>query len=381
MIPATITMFWGVQARAKNDENEYLQDDRNEFTIFHQHDIEDKTVSENIVEAIACATASHNVPSSYKSLEAAAMVLRMARKLDDRLNSPAMNIYFDLLLTLQNSRFQKVGFKNKKVIALEGFPGCGKSSLANKLVEVSGARSFISTPTFILEVKDKFSVLPEPVCRAFEHTINYFIAKEITECTENIVIIEQYYHAICANSACAVCGTIQEVEELPLSAFDWPLDLPQPSLVVYLLVSTEVRIRRMKRSRGTSATERSSGRIVAKDAKAQTAYSLVEGPPTVAIDGEGCLEEVLELCLQACESHSVPLRTIGSGPHSITVTAASTSTVPYSQVLDDSLYQTPEQSSYPESPVYGLNEDCHRRRYPHGRVSMGVYGNLDRLLF
>ena len=38
--------------------------------------------------------------------------------------------------------------------------------------------------------------------------------------------------------------TEESLANIPSSAFEWPLDLPSPSLVVYLAVSTDVRLQR-----------------------------------------------------------------------------------------------------------------------------------------
>eukprot|EP01041_Mallomonas_annulata_P012327 gene12327-25935_t len=359
MIPAALTIFWGARPEPFENEDVFDENRRIENNIVNADNIPmtsspfkpsgARMIPDDLVEAIASST-PYEVHSTYKSLEAAAMVLRIAKKYDERLSSPKMNTFYELLLALQRFRFPKSGFDDKKVIVLEGFSGSGKTTLAHSLTEISGARIIINIPDFILQVRDIFSLTPEPICRAFEHTINYFLAKEVTETPAKVVIIEQYYHSVCAHAACAVCGTIPELQELPISAFDWPLDLPKPTLVVFIFITTEIRMRRKRLGGGTSATERSSGRIVA--------YSLVEGPPTIAIDGSGSPVEVLELCLQACDSFQICLRN-------------DTSTYTSTTSISTSNFNTSSSSDV----------SCDDKDHYNRRVSMGVYGVLNKLVW
>ena len=58
--------------------------------------------------------------------------------------------------------------------------------------------------------------------------------------------------------------------------------------------------------RGSSLTERSSERNVARDARAQTAYSLIRGPSTIALDASVGPDDVLDAALEVGITISLP---------------------------------------------------------------------------
>ena len=145
---------------------------------------------------------------------------------------------------------------------------------------------------------------------ALEHVFNYFTAHQIIKNAQNqssfgskdqehLVIVEQSYHASCARTICANVTNDVDLTTLPRSTFEWPIDLPIPHLVMFLTLSTATRMQRSKHvGRGSSLTERSSERNVARDARAQTAYSLIRGPSTIALDASVGPDDVLDAALE-----------------------------------------------------------------------------------
>ena len=162
-------------------------------------------------------------------------------------------------------------------------------------------------------------MVPESVLAALEHVFNYFTAHQIIhnartqssfgskEHQEHLVIVEQSYHATCARTICANVTNDVDLTTLQRSAFEWPIDLPIPHLVMFLTLSTAARMQRGKHvGRGSSLTERSSERNVARDARAQTAYSLIRGPSTIALDASVGPDDVLDAALEVGITISLP---------------------------------------------------------------------------
>eukprot|EP00596_Hydrurales_sp_CCMP1899_P003063 CAMPEP_0119054814 /NCGR_PEP_ID=MMETSP1177-20130426/75330_1 /TAXON_ID=2985 /ORGANISM="Ochromonas sp, Strain CCMP1899" /LENGTH=82 /DNA_ID=CAMNT_0007035191 /DNA_START=1002 /DNA_END=1250 /DNA_ORIENTATION=- len=52
-------------------------------------------------------------------------------------------------------------------------------------------------------------------------------------------------------------------------------------------------------------TERYTDKHAERDMRAQTAYSLVTGPPTIALDASVGPDDVLDSALQACEEFGI----------------------------------------------------------------------------
>ena len=124
--------------------------------------------------------------------------------------------------------------------------------------------------------------VPEAVLAALEHAFHYIVVHDIIRAAPlqppgHLVVVEQLYHAACARTVCAnTTNDVNLAVGVPRSAFEWPTDLPIPHLVMFLTLSTATRMQRQKCVvRGSSLTERSSERNVARDARAQEAYSLV----------------------------------------------------------------------------------------------------------
>jgi len=124
--------------------------------------------------------------------------------------------------------------------------------------------------------------VPEAVLAALEHAFHYIVVHDIIRAAPlqppgHLVVVEQLYHAACARTVCAnTTNDVNLAVGVPRSAFEWPTDLPIPHLVMFLTLSTATRMQRQKCAvRGSSLTERSSERNVARDARAQEAYSLV----------------------------------------------------------------------------------------------------------
>lgn len=311
--------------------------------------------SQRLFDAIALSS-PNNVRCGFKSLDTAALTLRMCRSLrvDERMDENVkIDLFFQELKALQQNLSSLTISPDTKVLVIEGLSGCGKTTICNELIKIPGVSAFGALPPFIHDVYDIFYSMPEPIARAFEYTINYFTVREISSKKPKIAVVDSFYHTTCSYPIISQFCTLEEIDNLPVSAFDWPLDLPKPNLVVYLLTSTDIRLgRRRKVDHAVNTSERYSERIVAKDARVQRAFELVVGPTTVAVDACGSVEEVLALCVEACDVYNLPLYPPSAIDEDIPVTIVQ------------------KENVYPSNNI----KNKHNRR-----VSMGIYGSLSDL--
>jgi len=293
---------------------------------------EGETTKENIVRESVLSSldhSAHGVPGQYKTLESVALLLRVARALfrseiESHHLQSAINNFYSCLEELERKIVHRshssdidAAFRPTQVVVVEGLSASGKSTVVEGLV-ASGAKKIELLPHDDLAIIRGFfmSVMPDHVVRAFEFACVYILAQLCIESGERVVVIERFYHSICAQNVCLNAVSEGDIKGLPTTAFEWPIDLPIPALVIYLQVSSEARLRRRRLCGGTSATERSSDRSVARDARALLAYSLVTGPlkggdvsalKTVALDAAGPPDEVLFSVLSVCKEHGITL--------------------------------------------------------------------------
>lgn len=189
----------------------------------------------------------------FKTLDAAALVLRLARNLDARLQAPALDAFYAKLCLVERAGMARwKDFGGTKVVAVEGLSGSGKTTLIQGLT--SAASTSRSVGTFehsaeLLAAQAVFAILPEPILKAFEFSTNYFMAFAIQQSGHKVALVERFYHAICAHAVCdgmPAGGPNGEGDfsKIHTSVFDWPVDLPVPDLVIYLSITTELRLKR-----------------------------------------------------------------------------------------------------------------------------------------
>jgi hypothetical protein len=192
----------------------------------------------------------HGVPSLVKSIDSAILILQIARSADQLIrNDPDIDEFFAQLneVAINSNRIARQGFGNTKVLCIEGLSGSGKSTLVQGLTCFAGVTVVGPMATPNLErILDLFSGSPEPVLTALCFALNYCTAHRIISETaavsgsgkalgqqqgERLVVVDQFYHSVCARTVCANVGCDVDLKSLPASAFEWPLDLPTPSLV------------------------------------------------------------------------------------------------------------------------------------------------------
>ena len=196
--------------------------------------------------------APHQIKFSYKSLETLSLLLRMVASMDKRLQTPEIFEFLQELTMLEQKRYRRESFGLTTVVVFEGLPLSGKSTMATQLAErVHG--KYLKFPSKTAKVRDILTSHSHLMSMIFQHISHYFMAEEIIESKERIVFLTDFYHHTNVAATCAMPMTEEGLANIPSSAFEWPLDLPSPSLVVYLAVSTDIRLQR-----GPSSTVDSS---------------------------------------------------------------------------------------------------------------------------
>ena len=182
----------------------------------------------------------YGAPYMYKSLEAAANVLRLARDLEPRLSedNALANEFFEELVQLEifiaqlnrNKESVRMKFKDKQVVVFEGFHGSGKSTLSNLFISHYKSTLHFSVCDVWPEIRHICSETHEGVAVAFDLASCYFVSKQILEADSNqTILVENYYHWVCAQTACLEHS--RDPRSLPEMTFFWPQDLPEPDLV------------------------------------------------------------------------------------------------------------------------------------------------------
>jgi hypothetical protein len=171
----------------------------------------------------------------YRTLDSAALVLRIARIRDPRLRSEGtkLNEFYGLLSKASSYEFSTQSFAGKTVVAVEGLEGSGKSTVIEKIARfcpdlqtISRSSIFTSNHVFAL-----FESMPEPVAKAFAFAVNYIIAYTIMQSPHTAFMVENYQHAVCARNICEKVQCEAAIAALSVSAFEWPYELPLPVLV------------------------------------------------------------------------------------------------------------------------------------------------------
>lgn len=298
-------------------------------------------ISEDLLGALALG--SLRTHYGFRSLEAAALVLRVARSQDSRLDTIPIDKYLELIKHAEDCHFTLKSFEGKAVVALEGLDGAGKSALSTCISNHCDEVVVLSASTHptIRLVQELFHSMPEAIQKAFEFANNYILAMEIVKSEKTAFFIDGYYHTVCCRNVCEVAQHETAVHQMMPAVFEWPYELPQPDLVLFLSVTTSNRLKRLRNSDnahhsvyrlctgpagaaagfvGTGAshsravltsptssitTGRSSARTVTRDAKANLVYSLIKGPGTIGIDANPPFAEVVATTLEALDYYGV----------------------------------------------------------------------------
>jgi hypothetical protein len=181
---------------------------------------------------------------SFTSLETAAMILRIARATDSRLQkSYRIDEFFKKLEELERKRLNRFSFQSKYVIAVEGLPHSGKSALIQSFQDYFSRVTVIDAyhSELLNEVRSAFHSLPKTISKAFDFVVNYFIAAEVAHSNspaDTLFFIEKFHLNFLVSNMVEQFADVDSMKELGESyTFDWIMDLPIP-LAVNPCIST-----------------------------------------------------------------------------------------------------------------------------------------------
>jgi len=251
-----------------------------------------------------------------KTLDSVLITLRISRiLLEDELlltSKPLIEKFYQMLNELERKwlLIGKDGFKNIQVIVIEGLGSSGKSLLVSGFINNNVKLINISPDIISLkaEICNSKNVNSEILLKAIDIISLYQLAIQTIESNENVVIIERYYHSYCVQNICDNIMTDSEIDSLDSVSLLWPLDLPKPTLVIFLSLSTEMRLKRRKVSGGTSHTVRSIERSIQRDTKALKIYGMIKYNDIIAVDASGTPDEVLNNSLALCQEYNVNIK-------------------------------------------------------------------------
>ena len=300
----TITRKTSLSSIPETDnENDDNNNDNNEVIL-----LKDKIMKTLI-------TSCDNISGSYKTLDSVLITLRISRVLLESefissINS--INGFYDMLNELEKKwiLIGKDGFRDIQVICIEGLGSSGKSTLVSGLSKYNAKLISVSSDinTLKAELSCSQNINSEILLKAIDVVSLYQLAIQAIESNENVIIFERYYHSYAVQNICDNIMTDVEMSSLDQCALVWPIDLPKPTLVIFLSVSTETRLKRRKISGGSSHTVRSIERSMIRDTRALSIFGLIKFSDIIAVDGSGTPDEVLNNSLALCKEYNIHLK-------------------------------------------------------------------------
>ncbi|XP_072263661.1 UMP-CMP kinase 2, mitochondrial [Pyxicephalus adspersus] len=209
-----------------------------------------------------------------------------------------------LLDFLDLSTFPKKG--SNPVIVIEGLDATGKTTLTESLKQHLNAALLRSPPDSISQWRKIFDEETSLIKRAYYALSNYVAAVDIAKASEvSPVIVDRFWHSTAAYAiATEIGGGIQNLPDHHHIIYHWPDDLLKPDLILFLTVSDEERIRRI-RNRGLEETQEEK-ELEANNLfrqKVEEAYRRMENPGCVVIDAGDSREAVLNKALSIIKRH------------------------------------------------------------------------------
>lgn len=177
--------------------------------------------NESSLLEVVQAHAPHGIQYCFKSLETAALVLKVAISQNIILSSnPDIIVFLEQLVLLERKRYKRDSFGAIEVISFEGLHKSGKSTMADNFASRTQGKA-MGIPAKVAAVREVLLAQSQLVAMAFQHISNYFLADEIIESGEAIVYISDYYHHVNAIATSAMSLQEEDLPNIPTSAFEW----------------------------------------------------------------------------------------------------------------------------------------------------------------
>ena len=188
------------------------------------------TQKKGIDETVASIRSPYRVKYLYKTLETAAMILKLgASHIYDNMTQSQAEAFFSYLDDLELRCANKGDVEGPPIIVIEGLPGSGVSTLTDNLVEYTLAQRAMELPSALTAVAAILPKVPPALGHAYQCVCNY--AKALQKDSAEYIIVERMYHSTCALTVCAEVDPSQLLPDLPPPTFHWPRDLQLPVMV------------------------------------------------------------------------------------------------------------------------------------------------------
>ncbi|XP_071052795.1 UMP-CMP kinase 2, mitochondrial-like isoform X2 [Onthophagus taurus] len=205
-----------------------------------------------------------------------------------------------ILKTYENAVKNGLVSKDQKrypLIVFEGLDGSGKTTLSKKLAEKHNAALFCTPPSSISDIRDVFE--NDKVLRTAYYSLGNYLAQiEILgKLKEKPVVLDRFWHSTTAYSLAQSVhnGQIKCLPPKGDKIYNWPSDLIQPDMVVFLDVSEEERQRRHE-IRNTTNTNQEQLLKSQKEFRNNIiqAYKYMENPAVNFINVDGPIEKCVD---------------------------------------------------------------------------------------
>jgi len=129
-------------------------------------------------------------------------------------------------------------------LVIEGLDGSGKTKVSTSLSEQLDLELKGTPPEIIKHLKEFFDQQGESIRRAYYSFGNYLVANDISShSSTNLkkgVVLDRYWHS---TAAYAIAHELTNLDKCDItrSDYNWPGDLLKPDMVIFLVVSEEVR--------------------------------------------------------------------------------------------------------------------------------------------
>ncbi|KAG8312973.1 UMP kinase activity protein [Homalodisca vitripennis] len=171
-------------------------------------------------------------------------------------------------------------------IVIEGIKGSGKSATARLFTQKLNGTYLRSPPDYLAGIRGLMSMKPRLVRSAYHSLNNYLMAELVKSIVKTrLVVMDQYWHGLTAFALAKLAGIRQNLPIPGSPIYNFPTDLLVPDLSFYIAANDERRLFKLPDT-GKPATSR-----IFRESTYE-AYSLMDLPKMIAINGDRAREEV-----------------------------------------------------------------------------------------